>query len=73
MPGPLTHGRGTEIELHCDDDAFGGGGAFLLGCVLEQFFARYVTINSFAETALSTVKRGAIHRWPVRLGTMPLI
>jgi len=73
MSGPITHGHGVSIEMQCDEDAFEGGGAFLLGSVLEQFFARYVALNSFTQTALQSVKRGPVHRWPVRLGTMPLL
>ncbi len=73
IPGPITHGHGVQIELRCDEDAFEGGGVFLLGSVLEQFFARYVSINSFTETALTSVKRGPVHRWPVRLGNQPLL
>jgi type VI secretion system protein ImpG len=73
IAGPLTHGHGVSIKLQCDEDAFEGGGVFLFGSVLEQFFARYTAINSFTETSLSCVKRGSVHRWPVRLGNCPLI
>ena len=73
MPGPLTFAQGLEIELQCDEEAFEGGGAFLLASVLEQFFARFVTINSFTELHLVSTKRGSIHRWPPRTGTTPLL
>ncbi|MGH8555241.1 MAG: type VI secretion system baseplate subunit TssF, partial [Gammaproteobacteria bacterium] len=43
-------------------------GVFLLGAVLEEFFARYVTINSFTETLMTTEQRREIMRWPIRLG-----
>jgi type VI secretion system protein ImpG len=36
--------------------------------VLEQFFAKYVSINSFTETVLKTVERGEVMRWPARMG-----
>jgi type VI secretion system protein ImpG len=36
--------------------------------VLERFFARYVTINSFTECTLSTNSRGEIRTWPPRIG-----
>lgn len=71
MPGPLTFAQGLEIELLCDEEAFEGGGAFLLSGILEQFFARYVAVNSFTETHLVSTKRGSIHRWPPRIGTTP--
>ncbi len=41
-----------------DELAFEGGSAFLLGAVLERFFARYVSINSFTETVLRSDNRG---------------
>src|SRR6185312_8501538 len=45
VPGPITFGRGLEITLTCDDGAFEGTGAFLLGSVMQHFFARYVSVN----------------------------
>ena len=41
---------------------------FLLGAVLEQFFAKYVSINSYTETVVKTIGRGEIIRWPARIG-----
>ena len=69
LPGPITFGRGLEITLTCDDGAFEGTGAFLLGAVMQQFFTRYVSINSFTETVLRTLERNEVARWPARLGT----
>jgi type VI secretion system protein ImpG len=66
--GPLTFGRGLEITLTCDESAFEGMGVFLLGAVLEEFFARYVSINSFTETVVRTSDRGEIMKWPIRTG-----
>ena len=68
IPGPIAFGRGLEITLNCDETAFEGSGAFLLGAVLEEFFSRYVSINSFTETLLRTQNRGEIMRWPPRTG-----
>jgi type VI secretion system protein ImpG len=65
--GPLTFGRGLEITLSCDEAAFEGSGVFLLGAVLAQFFARYVSINSFTETVLRTTDRGEVMRWPAMI------
>jgi type VI secretion system protein ImpG len=55
--------RGLEIRLGFDDSFFEGTSAYLLGSVLERFFRRYVTINSFTETVLTTLQRGEIARW----------
>ena len=62
-----------EIACALDEAAFEGSGAFLLGTVLEQFFARYATLNSFTETVIKTLSRGEIMRWPARIGQCPLL
>lgn len=67
-PGPITFGRGIEVTVTLDDAAFEGTGAFLLGGVLSEFFAQYVSINSFTETVIRTLARGDIMRWPARGG-----
>jgi type VI secretion system protein ImpG len=67
-PGPAGFGRGLQIHLTCDESSSEGLGAFLLGAVLERFFARYVSINSFTETVLKSVQRGEIMRWAPRPG-----
>jgi type VI secretion system protein ImpG len=66
--GPLTFGRGIEIALNFDELAFQGSGVYLLGAVLAQFFAKYVSINSFTETVLRTQQRGEVMRWPAQPG-----
>ena len=68
IPGPIAFGRGLEITLICDEQAFEGSGAFLLSAVLDEFFARYVSINSFTETVFNSRKRGEVMRWPPRVG-----
>jgi type VI secretion system protein ImpG len=55
--------RGLEIRLGFDDSFFEGTSAYLLGSVLERFFRRYVSMNSFTETVITTVQRGEIARW----------
>ena len=73
VPGPITFGRGLEITLTCDDGAFEGTGAFLLGSVMRHFFARYVSVNSFTETVLRTLERNEVARWPARLGKRQIL
>jgi type VI secretion system protein ImpG len=41
---------------------------FLFGAVLERFFAKYASINSFTETVLRTLQRGEIMRYSTRVG-----
>jgi type VI secretion system protein ImpG len=64
----LTFGRGLEITLEVDELAFEGSSAHLLGAVLERFFSRYVSINSFTETVLRSQARGEINRWMPQWG-----
>jgi type VI secretion system protein ImpG len=66
--GPASFARGLEITMDCDEAYFEGSSAFLLGAVLERFFARLVGLNSFTETVLKTPQRGELMRWPARLG-----
>jgi type VI secretion system protein ImpG len=66
--GPISFGRGLEVTVTMDEAAFEGTGCFLLGAILENFFAKSVSINSFTETVIKTDRRGEIMRWPVRIG-----
>jgi type VI secretion system protein ImpG len=69
----LAFGRGLQIAIDVDEMAFEGGSAFVLGSVLEQYFARYVSLNSFTETVLRSTRRGDIHRWQPHWGTRPTL
>jgi type VI secretion system protein ImpG len=69
----VSYVRGLEIQLSCDDSAFHGRGVFLMGAVLEEFFRRYVSLNSFTRTVLKTVERGEVMRWPARLGQRQIL
>ncbi|WP_268798946.1 type VI secretion system baseplate subunit TssF [Pseudomonas huanghezhanensis] len=73
MPGPIAFGRGLEITLTFDENAFRGTGVFLLGAVFERFLARYVSINSFTETIIRTTERGEIMRWRAQPGRRPTL
>jgi type VI secretion system protein ImpG len=59
--------------LTLDEGTFGGPGGIILGAVLDRFFAKYVSINGFTETVLRSPDRGQVMRWPMRLGTRPLL
>jgi type VI secretion system protein ImpG len=72
-PGPPAIGRGLEVSLTFDEDGFRGTGCYLLACVLEHFFAKYVSVNTFTQTVLHTLQRGEIKRWPVRIGSRQTI
>jgi type VI secretion system protein ImpG len=67
-PGQVTFGRGIEVTVTCDESAFVGASSFLLGAVLNRFFAKYASINSFTETVLRSQQRGEVMRWPITAG-----
>jgi type VI secretion system protein ImpG len=68
VAGPIAFSRGLEIRVTVDDMSFEGGSAILLGTVLHQYFARHVSMNSFAQTVLSSLTRGDVMTWTPRLG-----
>ncbi|HKX63484.1 MAG TPA: type VI secretion system baseplate subunit TssF [Verrucomicrobiae bacterium] len=72
-PGPIAFARGLEITLNFDELAFEGTGVFIFGAVLEQFFAKYVSLNSFTETVVRTQQRGQIMVWPAQVGKRQIL
>jgi len=72
IEGPIAYGRGLEISLTLEDEAFEGAGIIVLASVLDRFFARYVSLNSFTQTRLHSATRGEVKTWPVRLGRRPI-
>jgi type VI secretion system protein ImpG len=72
-PGPIVFARGLEIRLTVDERAFAGSSALLLGGVLEQFFARIVSMNTFTEFVLLSEGQGEIKRWPPRIARRQLV
>jgi len=73
FPGPIAFGRGVEIVLGLDELAFQGGSAFLFGAVMERFFSRHASMNSFTETAVRSTSRGEIMRWRPRPGARAVL
>ena len=65
--------RGLEITIGFDESFFEGTSPYVLGAVLERFFRRHATINSFTETVLTTQKRGEIARWRPEKGLSRMI
>jgi type VI secretion system protein ImpG len=72
MPGPIAFGRGVRIDLEVDELAFQGASAFLLGCVLERYFARHVSMNGFTEMNVKSRTRGDILTGRPRCGSRPI-
>ena len=71
--GPIAFGRGVRVSVTVDERAFSGESPFLLGAVLEQFFARYASINSFTQFALQSLQRGPLATWQARIGRRPVL
>jgi type VI secretion system protein ImpG len=65
--------RGIEITVTLEENQFAGTGVFLFGVILDQYFSRFIAINSFTETVIKTMERGEIIRWPARTGTRHII
>jgi type VI secretion system protein ImpG len=72
-PATLAFGRGLEVDVELDELAFEGGSAYVFGSVLERFFARYVSINSFTAMTLRSQGRGEIKRWVPQWGARPTL
>jgi type VI secretion system protein ImpG len=66
--GQIAFVRGLEIILEFEEMAFAGTGVFILGAVMNVFFSKYVSINSFTETVIKSRERGEIMRWPANPG-----
>ncbi len=61
--------RGTEVRLEFDQENYVGGSAFLLGAVLNRFFALYASVNSFTELVIQSKQReGDWKRWSPMTG-----
>ncbi|WP_326534396.1 type VI secretion system baseplate subunit TssF [Pseudorhodoferax sp.] len=73
LAGPIAFGRGVRIELEVDDMAFQGASPYLLGCVLEHYFARHVSMNGFTETHLRSPARGQIFSGRLMAGVRPTL
>ncbi|HWB04358.1 MAG TPA: type VI secretion system baseplate subunit TssF [Verrucomicrobiales bacterium] len=69
--GPVSFIRGIDVDLTLDEDRFAGFGTFLFASAIEQFLARYVSLNCFTRLTLFTEQRGEVMKWPIRTGRIP--
>jgi len=69
----VTFGRGLEVTVTFDETQFEGTGIFVFGSILDFFFRKYVSLNSFTETVIVSEQRGEIKRWPLQIGNAPLL
>lgn len=73
LAGPIAFGRGLQVRIEIDRNAFHGHSAFLFGAVLTHFLARHVELNHFVETVLVAAGEGEIMRWRPLCGTRPIL
>lgn len=71
--GPIAFIRGLDIRLDFDQSRFEGFSPFILASVLDRFFPRYVSINSFTRTRIHTEAEGELSPWPLRPGRREVI
>lgn len=63
--------RGTEVTLTFDENYYVGTNAFLLGAVLNRFFALYSSTNHFTQLVIRSEQReGEWKRWLPTAGEM---
>lgn len=64
--------RGLEVRVGLDESALNDHRTILLASVLDEFFSKYVGINSFTETVFETVpSHREWIRWPKNPGLNP--
>ena len=73
LKGPIAFGRGLEVTVEVDKDAFHGHSVFLFGAVLSRYLARHVEVNHFVETVLRVAGKGENMRWRPLCGTRQIL
>lgn len=66
--------RGQDISVKARSDHFAGEGDFyLFGCMLDEFFGLYSSLNAYSRFSLYDSFKGETYQWPARMGEHPLI
>jgi type VI secretion system protein ImpG len=66
--------RGLQITLSLRGDYFASAGDLLLfASVLDEFFAGYISLNTFTHLTVNELNRGESIQWQPRLGQQPLL
>ena len=65
--------RGIKITVTLDETQLGGVHPFLFGSVLNHYFRRLVSINSFVQLRIDTLQQGHIATWPSEIGERMII
>lgn len=65
--------RGINITITLDEAQLGGVHPFLFGSVLNHYFRRLVSINSFVQLRIDTLQQGHIATWSSEIGERMII
>ncbi len=66
--------RGIRSTMRVLESKFTNEGEmFLFFSVLNEFFALYVSLNSFHELIVLGIEQGEVYQWPARIGQQPII
>lgn len=61
--------RGIRVDVSLDDEGFASEGEmYLFACVLNEFLALYVSINSFSHLVVHATKSGETYDWTPKIG-----
>lgn len=61
--------RGLNVNITLEEELLGGEGEmFFFGSVLNEFFAQYVSLNSFSRLTVTGAEHGERFEWPARIG-----
>ena len=61
--------NGAELQLEIDEEKAGGEGeVYLLGTILSEFLAQYVSLNSFSRLRVHCAGNNEVYQWPSRIG-----
>ena len=69
--GDFSFVNGSSIDLLFDNQKTDN--YFLLGMIIDRFFAHATPVDTFIQTTVKTKKQGKIIQWPARKGKRPLI
>ena len=65
--------RGIKITVTLDEAQLGGIHPFLFGSVLNHYFQRLVSINSFIQLQIDTLQQGHMATWPTAVGERVIV
>ena len=65
--------RGEKITLSLSKDAFASrGDVVVFGAVIDEFFSRYSSMNSYTRLMINETISGESFSWPPRIGNRNL-